>query len=148
MAVARYFYGLNTYSTILLKKCKILELFLNLFASGCNISMIIYDLSKYNCQMFYHKNYGIKTYIFIKLLRCRYLDRRSIKQAPDIYLKGTYSFAIHIHDTSRKFVWISYLAGKSFNSLWELKGTVKFFYYLPPDFLAKAYPFILFLANF
>jgi hypothetical protein len=63
-------------------------------------------------KCFIIKNYGIKTYLFIKLLRCRYLDRRSIKQAPDIYLKCTYLFAIHIRDRSRKFVWISYSAGK------------------------------------
>ncbi len=40
-ATARYFYGLNTYSAILLQKLNFLEAFLNFFASGGKISMII-----------------------------------------------------------------------------------------------------------
>jgi hypothetical protein len=54
-ATARYFYGLNTYSAILLQKLNFLEAFLTFFASGSKISMIIYYFSKNNCPMFYHK---------------------------------------------------------------------------------------------
>ncbi len=54
-ATARYFYDLNTYGAILLQKLKYLKTFLNFFASGSNISMVIYDLSKYNCHMGYHE---------------------------------------------------------------------------------------------
>jgi hypothetical protein len=54
-AMARYFYGLNTYSEILIKKYKKLEPFLNFFASGGKISVVISDLYKYNCQVLYYK---------------------------------------------------------------------------------------------
>jgi hypothetical protein len=40
-ATARYFYSLNTYSAILLQKLNFSEAFLNFFASGSKISMII-----------------------------------------------------------------------------------------------------------
>ncbi len=54
-AKAWYFFGLNTYSVILPQKRKYFELFLTFFALGSNISMIISDLSKYNCQMLYQE---------------------------------------------------------------------------------------------
>jgi hypothetical protein len=42
---------LYTSSAMLLQKFNLFEHFLNFFAFGCKISMIIYDLSKQNCQM-------------------------------------------------------------------------------------------------
>jgi hypothetical protein len=44
-----------TYNTILPQKLNFFEPFLDFFATGSNVSIIIYDLSKYNCQMFTHK---------------------------------------------------------------------------------------------
>jgi hypothetical protein len=43
------------YSIIRQQKWKLQESFLTFFASSSNISMIIYELSKYNCQMLYPK---------------------------------------------------------------------------------------------
>ncbi len=81
-ATARYFYGLNNYSAILLQKLKFLKPFLNFFALGSNILMSIFDLSKCICQMLYHKDLGQNTCFFVEVLHSRYLDHRSIEQAP------------------------------------------------------------------
>ncbi len=43
MSKARYFYGLNTHSAIFLQRWTFFEPFLSFFASGSNISMIIYE---------------------------------------------------------------------------------------------------------
>jgi hypothetical protein len=54
---ARYFYGINTYLRCdTSKKMKYFGTFLNFFASGSNISMIFYNISKYNHQMLYQHN--------------------------------------------------------------------------------------------
>jgi hypothetical protein len=45
--------------------------------------MIINDLSKYNCQMRFHKEtITQKLPYFVEVSRCMYLDRRSIEQTP------------------------------------------------------------------
>jgi hypothetical protein len=54
-AMAPYFYGLNTYSPIFLRKCPFSESFPTFSRLGSNISMIIYNLFKYNCEMLYRK---------------------------------------------------------------------------------------------
>ncbi len=52
VATPQHFYNLKTHSMILLQNWNFLEYFLNFFAVGNHISMIIQNLPKYNGQMF------------------------------------------------------------------------------------------------